>query len=169
MAMNRWLKGMYQPKNPGKYAGNINKITYRSSWERTMCVWCDTEPAILRWSSETTIIPYFDPVSNKERNYFVDFRIVTRKEDGTLKVSLVEIKPHKQTIKPRTSKNKSEKTMTSELTTWLTNEAKWKAAKVFCRALGWEFFIITEKILFGDIDKAAPSRPQSERKKAPKG
>ena len=35
-----------------------------------------------------------------------------------------------------------------ECTTYVVNDAKWKAAKEFCRVKGWEFVILTEKELF---------------------
>lgn len=150
--MNKWLKGHYTPVNPGKYVGDISDIVYRSAWERCAMAWFDTTPQITKWSSETTIIPYFDPVSNKERRYFMDFRIMVKKQDGTLKTILVEIKPFKQTIMPRATKRKSEKTIMTERATWLTNKAKWDAAKALCKQMGWEFIIITEKELYGGID-----------------
>ena len=165
--MNQWMKGHYQPRNPSKYAGDISKIVYRSSWERAFMTWADLEPDVLKWSSETVIIPYYDPVKRTQRSYHVDFRIVTKTPDGP-KVSLVEIKPYKQTIKPRPNKNKSEKTMLTEATTWLTNDAKWKAAKAYCKALGWEFHIITERELFGGIDRGyKPAKTQQAGTKKP--
>jgi hypothetical protein len=115
--------------------------------------WCDSTPAVLAWSSETVIIPYFDPVKNCERKYFMDFRIVTKQADGSVKVTLVEIKPYKQTIKPRATYNKSDKTILTERLEYATNSAKWAAAEKFCEALGWNFVKITEKELFGGIDR----------------
>lgn len=155
--MNRWMKGKYEPRNPRKYKGDLSKITYRSSWERVFMVWCDVTPEVLAWSSETVIIPYYDPAQKKERNYFMDFRIVTKQADGTAQVTLVEIKPFKQTQKPRGNRNKAENTLLNEATTWITNQAKWAAARSFCKALGWNFVIFTEKDLFGDIDRAYPA------------
>jgi hypothetical protein len=171
MAMNEWLKGNYIPRNPRKYKGDISKIVYRSSWERTFMVWCDTDPDIIAWSSETVIVPYYDPVKKCERKYHVDFRIVTKGTDGVPQVTLIEIKPHKQTQKPRQSRAKSDKTMLTEATTWLTNQAKWKAAEKLCKALGWKFFIITEKELYGGIDRGfqPPSSPQAAKRKAGQG
>lgn len=164
--MNQWMKGKYVPKNINKYKGDVTKITYRSSWERTFMVWCDTTPEVLAWSSETVIIPYWDPVQKKERNYFMDFRIVTKSSDGTPKVSLIEIKPFKQTQKPRANRNKSDKTLITETQQWMTNKAKWQAAERFCKALGWTFHIFTERDLYGDMDRAEPRRAVGGRKKA---
>ena len=165
---NRWMKGPYYPKNPEKYKGDPTKIMLRSSWERTFATWCDMDADVVAWSSETVIIPYFDPVKGQERSYHVDFRVVVKTPEGP-KVRLVEIKPYKQTQKPRPNRNKSDKTILSEATTWMTNEAKWKAARTFCKALNWEFHIITERDLFGDIDKSQPTVRQGRQKKAAKG
>jgi hypothetical protein len=151
--MGVWMKGGYTPINPNKYRGDPNKIVYRSSWERAFMTFCDTTPDIKFWSSETEIVAYFDPVKNKQRKYFVDFRLVTKQSDGSLKTILIEIKPKKQTIKPRSNKNKSQKTMLSESTTYATNLAKWTAARAYCATKGWGFVIISEDVLFGGIDK----------------
>lgn len=130
------------------------------AWERTFCSWVDTTPEILRWSSEETVVPYFDPVSKKNRKYYVDFRIVTRSPAGAIVVTLIEIKPHKQTIKPRANKNKSEKTSFDEMTTYVTNMAKWQAAKAYCTSMGWSFKLLTEKDLFSNIDE--PYKPRKK-------
>jgi hypothetical protein len=158
--MNKWLKGKFTCQNPKKYKGDAGNITYRSSWERTFMVWCDTEPDILAWGSEEIAIWYFDPIQNKKRKYMVDFQIVTRKPDGQYKVTMIEIKPYKQTVKPRATRAKSEKTILSEQTTWLTNQAKWRAAIEFANQKGWCFKIITERELFGGIDRGfKPQKP----------
>lgn len=158
--MNKWLKGKFTPQNPKKYKGNADNIVYRSSWERTFMLWCDQEPDILAWGSEEIAITYFDPIQNKKRKYYVDFQIVTRKSDGQYKVTMIEIKPFKQTVKPRANKNKSDKTILTEQTTWLTNQAKWRAALEYANQRGWSFKIITEKELFGGIDRRyKPPKP----------
>lgn len=159
--MQTWLKGKFTPENPKKYKGDPTNIIYRSSWERAIMAWFDTTPEILAWASEEIAIPYFDPVTNKKRRYYVDFQIVTEKPEGGYKVTMIEIKPYKQTIKPRASARKSEKTILTEQTTWITNKAKWLAAKEYARQRGWEFKIITERELFGGIDRGykAPKKP----------
>lgn len=153
MSNNRWLKGRYKPKNPQKYKGDVEKIIYRSSWERTFMVWADGDDDILAWSSEETKIPYFDPVAKKGRTYVVDFKILTRCSDGKFQVTLIEIKPEKQTKKPRNTRTKAEKTLLTEQATYMTNVAKWRAAIKWCDERGWKFKILTEVDLFGGIDR----------------
>jgi hypothetical protein len=118
-----------------------------------MMIWLDTDPDILAWNSEGVIIHYIDPVERKARKYYVDFQILIMKKDGTKGVTLIEIKPYKQTIRPRPNGNKSEKTMVAEAQTYATNTAKWIAAKAYCKDKGWDFKIITEKDLFNGIDQ----------------
>ncbi len=158
--MQQWMKGQYKCVNPQKYKGNPDNIVFRSSWERAMMVWLDTTPEILVWASEELAINYFDPVTNKRRRYYVDFQIVTADPEGGYKVTMIEIKPYKQTIKPRANSRKSEKTILTEQTTWITNKAKWQAAKEYARQRGWHFKIITEREIFGGIDKGyQPPKP----------
>jgi len=158
--MNKWMKGKFKPKNPEKYVGDVDNIIFRSSWELCFMQWCDVTPEIIRYSSEETVIPYFDPVKNTRRRYYVDFKIVTKNADGSYKVTLVEIKPYKQTMKPRANRNKSEKTVLLEQTTWITNKAKWLAAKAYAAEKGWHFKIITEREIFGGIDRGyKPPKP----------
>jgi hypothetical protein len=60
---------------------------------------------------------------------------------------LIEIKPYKETIQPKTHGNKSNKTKLYEAKTWEVNKAKWKAAERYCRLKNWKFKILTEKEL----------------------
>ena len=153
MASIRWMRGQFRPKNPEKYVGDINKITFRSSWELAVFTWIDSDPAIVGWGSEIEVIDYYDPVKAKARKYFMDIKMAYRKPDGKPQIALIEIKPYKQTIKPRPNKNKSEKTIYDERTTWMTNSAKWAAARQLCSDRGWEFKIWTEKDIYGGIDE----------------
>ena len=122
---NTAIRGRYVPKNKGKYTGNVNKITYRSMWERRFMLYCDRSPNILTWSSEELHIPYVSPKDDKWHNYYPDFTITTN-DDRTV---IVEIKPHYQK-------------------TWNVNKAKWKAAQDYCDDDAYEFTVLTEKELF---------------------
>ena len=42
-------KGIYKPTHPKKYAGDPNKIVYRSNWERRFMVYCDKNDDIIYW------------------------------------------------------------------------------------------------------------------------
>jgi hypothetical protein len=141
-------KGKYSIKNVEKYVGDPTNIIYRSLWERRVCVYLDTNPNVLNWSSESVVVPYISPMDNRYHRYFVDFWIRIRDRAGVVKEKLIEVKPFKQTIEP-VQKKKVTKSYLTEVETWVVNSAKWKAARAYCESRNWEFVIMTEKNLFG--------------------
>lgn len=136
-------KRKYTPVHPEKYVGDPTDIIMRSSWETRFAIWCDHNPAIIKWSSETTVIPYVCPTDNRYHRYFVDFKIQVKDKNGNVKTYLVEVKPHKQTQPPATPKRKT-KQYINEVMTWGKNDAKWRAAREYCADRGYEFVLITE-------------------------
>ena len=142
MIILRYHKRKYSPVHPEKYKGDPTDIIMRSSWETRFAVWCDHNPSILEWSSETTIIPYICPTDNRMHRYFVDFKIKVKSRNG-IKTYLVEIKPDKQTRPPETPKRKT-KQFLNEVMTWGKNQAKWQYAREYCKDRGMEFIILTE-------------------------
>jgi hypothetical protein len=143
---NKYKQGIYRPINTEKYLGKTNPI-YRSGWELKFFRWADINPNILAWGSENIIIPYINPLDQKVHRYFVDNFIVFKDKDGNKQKLLIEIKPSKQTIQPVTTKGKHKKTILYEQTTWITNQAKWTAAKEWAKKKNMEFIILTEKEL----------------------
>ena len=141
-----YYKGKYSVKNPHKYMGDPTNVIYRSSWELKFMIWCDTNPSVIKFSSEETVIPYICPTDNRPHRYFVDFKIQVKAKDGKLKTYLVEIKPYAQTIPPKIPQRKTKRFIT-EVMTYGKNEAKWNAAKNFCKDRGYEFIILTENEL----------------------
>lgn len=139
-------KGKYRVIDPTKYKGNIQDVVYRSSWELRFMKWCDTNPNVLEWGSETTIIPYKSPVDNKLHRYFVDFYIKVRDKNNGVGKYLVEIKPEKFTKPPNIPKKKT-KRFINEVFTYGTNQAKWKQANEYCLDRGWQFLVLTENDL----------------------
>ena len=87
-------------------------------------LYCDRSDQIVKWSSEELHIPYVGP-DDKWHNYYPDFVVETC--DG--RIIVVEIKPSFQKK-------------------WKTNLAKWYYAKMFCKANGYEFKVMTEQELF---------------------
>jgi hypothetical protein len=67
--------------------------------------------------------------------------------DGGIKTMLIEVKPKKQCSEPKKPKKQSRNYL-YEAQTWITNCAKWKAAKEAATNRGWEFKILTEDDLF---------------------
>ena len=85
--------GTYRVKNRTKYSGAVDKVVFRSLWERNAFKWCDDSSEIVAWSSEEVVIPYFYEVDKKYHRYFMDLKL-TYKNGKTI---LVEIKPNKET------------------------------------------------------------------------
>ena len=139
-------KGKYRPTNPKKYKGDPTNIIYRSLWERKFMVYCDLNDNILEWGSEEFFIPYRSPLDNRVHRYFPDFYIKYRKSNGSICRSIIEVKPDKQTRPPKKPKRQT-KGYIYEVTQYVKNEAKWDAAKEFCKDRLWEFRIFTEKEL----------------------
>lgn len=139
-------KRRFIPQNPKKYAGDPTNIIMRSSWETKFALWCDKNPAVLKWQSEETVVPYISPIDNRPHRYFIDFRVTIKDKNGVLKDYLVEIKPSVQTRPPVPQARRTQRFL-KEVQTWGVNEAKWKAARSWAKDRGLEFIILTEKEL----------------------
>jgi hypothetical protein len=135
-------KGIYKPTNPKKYAGDPNRIVYRSNWERRFMRYCDLNESITTWASEEIGIPYINPIDRKRHTYYPDFIIKTNKG----KKYMIEIKPFAQTQKPK-PKTKKTKAFMRESLEYIKNVSKWQAADNYCIDNGLEFKIFTEKEL----------------------
>lgn len=135
-------KGRFTPKNVSKYAGDHKKITYRSLWERNAFRWCDTNSSVVKWNSEEVVIPYYCRTDNKMHRYFVDL-LIEFKGGRTI---LVEIKPKKETLPPKTPSRKSKRYL-NEVSTFIKNQDKWAAAKLFADKHNIEFQVWTEDTL----------------------
>jgi hypothetical protein len=145
----RWKgrrRGLFHPNNPEKYEGNIANIVYRSNLELRFMKYLDDHSSVIKWSSEEFVIPYISPKDNKYHRYFVDFKVTTKKKDGTTKTGLVELKWSTATVAPKKPKKQTRRYM-RECYNWIINQAKWEAAKTLCDKKGWEWLILTEKDL----------------------
>jgi len=137
-------KGVFKPKNPNKYLGNPSNVIYRSRWELKLMMYLDSHQDVLGWASEEIAIPYKSPMDRRIHRYFVDF-YVKRLVKGSVKESLIEVKPKCQTTPPKPPKtNKPTRRFVTEVRAWGINQAKWKAAQEFCKDRGWDFLIMTE-------------------------
>ena len=140
------IKSRYKPVNPKKYQGNPNNIICRSSWERKFCQWADKKENVISWASEEINIPYISPKDNRVHKYYPDYLIKVKEKNDMIKTYVVEVKPYKQTLPPKTPKRKTKSYLT-ECVTYAVNQAKWKAAKEFCEDHRIEFKVVTEKEL----------------------
>ena len=136
-------KGKYYPSYPRKYKGDPTNIIYRSLWERKFMVYCDKNERIREWGSEEIALPYISPVDNRVHRYFPDFYIKVQESTGKIKRYLIEVKPLKQTTKPKKPKIQT-KSYLREVYEYAKNQAKWRAATEFCEDRLWEFKVMTE-------------------------
>ena len=145
----RFHQGNYRPKNPQKYLGNPTNIIYRSGWEKYFLQWCDMTPSVVGYGSEELIIPYVSPLDGNLHRYFIDFVVLVRQKDGSIKKFAVEIKPYSQTQPPKMSSSRKMLTesLRKKIETYSVNQAKWEAAKKFCSQHNMSFIILTEKQL----------------------
>ena len=146
-----WRKGKYTPTNPHKYLGDIDNIIYRSSWEKRVFQFLDSNKYIMAWASEPFPIPYMKPcmtngkMTTKKANYYPDIYVEFIDESGIEKRQLIEIKPEKQT---KSSRTRNAVKRLNENYVYAVNSAKWAAAKAWCDAHNIEFVIATEKSIF---------------------
>jgi hypothetical protein len=150
MAKSRYPKPRkWAPKNPEKYAGDVNNIIARSGLEIKFMNYCDNHPSILQWASEELKIPYISPADGRHHSYHVDFILTMVNKAGEVKKYFVEIKPDVQTRPPVKTKGKQKRVLLEETLTYAINQAKWKAATEFGKKKGFEFIVVTEKQLGG--------------------
>jgi hypothetical protein len=109
-------------------------------------MYLDSHPNVVQWGSEELVIPYRSPIDNRVHRYFPDFIVKKKTPEGKIDTVVVEIKPHAQT-RPPVVINKPNKRYINEVMTWGVNEAKWRAAAVYCNDRAWKFEILTEKEL----------------------
>ena len=141
--MKKWRQGIFVPKNPNKFIGS--KAVYRSGLELKFFRFCDDNKNVVKWGSENVIVPYYSPLDNKGHRYYVDnyIEILVGKK---LTKYLVEIK-HSRETKPPKTKYRNRKHLLYEQKTFVTNQAKWKAAREYSKKRGYKFIILTEKEL----------------------
>ena len=136
--------GKYFPRHPKKYKGNPTNIVYRSSWEKKFMSWCDLTESVSEWQSEEFFIPYRSPIDGRVHRYFPDFFVKYRDANGKRRTMVVEVKPKKETKMPITNPKRRTKSWAYSVRTYAVNQAKWKAAKEFCKDNNYEFKIMTE-------------------------
>lgn len=126
-ASRRILNGDYNIFNSFKSGWHKSpkmndKFWYRSSWEQKVFKYLDNDKGIAAYHPESLVIPY--TLEGSHHNYHPDILI----ELTSGKSLLVEIKPENQVP-------------------WPKNQAKYTAAKAYCRERGINFSVWTEKEL----------------------
>ncbi len=143
---------IYKPNFPKKYGGEY-PIIARSQWEYAFMQYLDMNPSIILWGSETTAIPYYNPIKKRQARYYPDFLIRVKDKDNKEKTYMIEIKPYKEVHPPKVTKKKSEVSKIYESATYITNVAKWRAAEDYCKKHNIIFRILTERELFVESKK----------------
>ena len=139
--MARFAQGKFTLKNPDKYIGGRTP-TYRSSWEFAFMRMCDTNDNISQWASEAIKIPYRNPFTGKHTIYVPDFFIVYADRNGKQHVELIEVKPANQTVKEQIGNSRANKAH------YVLNQAKWGAARAYCKQKGMYFRVVNEGDIF---------------------
>ena len=139
--MAKYAQGKYTLKNPEKYVGGRNP-TYRSSWEFAFMRFCDEHPSVSKWASEAVKIPYRNPFTGKHTIYVPDFFIVYADKRSKQHVELIEVKPANQAIREKVGRSKINQAH------FIVNQAKWEAARAYCKQKGIFFRVISENDIF---------------------
>lgn len=145
--MAKYAQGKFTPKNPEKYLGNRTP-TYRSSWEFHFCKFCDENPHVTKWASESIKIPYRNPFTGKYTVYVPDYFIVYTDANNRQHAELIEVKPKNQVDIHKAGRNRINQAHA------VLNEAKWTAARAYCKQQGIGFRVITEEDLYHNGNKA---------------
>lgn len=109
--------------------------------------WFDRNDFIVEWTSESVVVPYLKPTTNKMARYFVDFSVVFKESNGTLIKYLIEYKPKKFTVQPVKTKRMSQTTYNNLAMTYAINQSKWTAASEYAKQKNMKFYVITEQHL----------------------
>lgn len=139
--MPRFAQGKFTLKNPEKYIGTRTP-TYRSGWEFTFMKFCDEHPSVSQWASEAIRIPYRNPFTGKQTIYVPDFFIAYSDKSGKQRVELIEVKPSNQTLREKLGNSRANQAH------YVINQAKWTAARAWCKQKGILFRIVTEQDIF---------------------
>ena len=139
--MRKWANGLYEMKNPDKYVGK-KKPRYRSSWEWAFMRFCDNNPGITSWASESIQIPYRNPLTGRNTIYVPDFFIVYVDKNGRKNAELIEVKPMAQTSMEAAGRSMGKKKQV------IINQAKWEAANAYARQNKIRFRVVSEEQLF---------------------
>ena len=138
--MSKYANGFYQVINAEKYIGKKTPH-YRSGWENTFMRFCDLNPAILQWASESVHINYRNPFTNKMTIYVPDFLIIYVDKSGAQHAEIVEVKPSTQTTMESAKSTRDQAAA-------ILNMCKWEAARAWCKQQGMTFRVVTEKDIF---------------------
>ena len=117
---------------------------------------------ILIWGCEVIGIPYTKTSVKKAKDgimdykttkhtYYPDFWYKRLKEDGSVEEVLMEVKPYKETVKPKSpafnATRKQLENFEYAMNMWNANMYKWEHTIEFCKNKGIKFIIMTEQYI----------------------
>jgi len=158
---NNTRKGVYNPLFPDKCI-NITKVgkppVFRSKWEATLFRAMDTNTNVVKWGSELpeTMVEYIKPTDMQKHRYFPDLYVEVIDRAGNIGRWVVEVKPLEECSPPVPPKRKTRDAVNRfavAQATWLTNEAKWKAARHQFHKIGIRFMVATEETIYKRLAK----------------
>ena len=134
---SRYNQGIIDPRTCKKLYESVKNdpIKYQSALELQFIRYCESCSSIAKWANEPISIKYWSRLDKGFHEYFPDFII----ESKTGKKTLIEIKPHSQSVKP----DKNASLWAKEQ--WIKNTDKWRAAKQFAQDHDMKFMIVTEQ------------------------
>jgi hypothetical protein len=115
------------------------KVCFRSNWEINFASFLDSNTNVKEWRNDFPI-KYKDRYgSQKIKTYFIDFQVFMN--DGT--TLLCEVKPIKTLeLRVNTKSMRYKRIHTSNL---LKNYSKFETVELFCKKIGWRFFLIEKQ------------------------
>lgn len=156
----KYHQGLFIPNKKDKVIklNSQGGLFYRSGLEQKMMIYLDNNDKIINWGAEHLKIPYTKTewISEKqdyktsEHTYYPDFYYELKKDDGTISKVVAEVKPYSETIEPVLATKPTAKQLKNfeySLKMYNKNLSKWTYMIDYCQRKGFEFIIITEKIL----------------------
>lgn len=157
---SKYHQGLFVPLNKNKVIklNSQGGLYYRSGLEQKMMIYLDNNSKIVNWGAEHLGIPYTKTEWNSERQeykttehtYYPDFYYELKRDDGLVSKVIAEVKPYSETLEPVLKPNPSAKQMKNfeySLKMYNKNLSKWSYMIDYCKKKGFEFIIITEKVL----------------------
>ena len=111
----------------------------------------DENQHITHWASEAISIPYRNPLTGKMSMYIPDFFVVYENKFHQIKAEIIEVKPKSQTALTE-AKSRQDKAHA------IVNQAKFLAAKAYCKQNGYVFRVITEDSIFMNTKSTVKKR-----------
>jgi len=156
----KYKQGLFIPKNKEKIIklNNQGGLYYRSGLEQKFMVYLDNNESIVHWNTELIKIPYTKNAWNNkllemtlsEHTYFPDFYYELKRADGSISRVVAEVKPEHETKPPKLQPNPTSKQLRNfeyALKEYSKNLDKWKYCIEWCKKKGFEFIIITDRLL----------------------